>query len=87
MKIENKSGHALSHIIIGKDNKKTTYFCKNGGNLEVPDDIAKLWLRIDGVKEYADPAELKKLQEENARLKAEAEKAEKANKKSKKEKE
>lgn len=82
MKIENKSGHALSHIIIGKDNKKITYFVKNEGILEVPDDVAKLWLKIKGVKEYADPAELKKLQEENARLKAEAE-AKKA-KKSKK---
>lgn len=69
MKIENKSGHALSHIVVDDKNKKTTYFCGNGKVLEVPDDIAKLWLKIDGVKEYADPAELKKLKEEIAELK------------------
>lgn len=70
MKIENKSGNGLRHTIISKDNKKTTYFCKNGGTLEVPDDIAKLWLKIDGVQEYADPEEVKKLKQEIIELKA-----------------
>lgn len=69
MKIENKSGHGLSHIVVDDKNKKTTYFCKNGEYVEVPDEIAKLWLKIDGVKEYADPAELQKLKEEIAELK------------------
>lgn len=74
MKIENKSGHGLSHIIVSKDNKKTTYFCANGKVLDVPADVATLWLKINGVKEYVDPVELKKLQEENAKLKAETKK-------------
>lgn len=73
MKIENKSGNGLSHVVVSKDNKKITYFCPNGKTLEVPKEVAALWLKIKGVVEYADPAELKKLQEENARLKAEAE--------------
>lgn len=77
MKIENKSGHALSHIVVDDKNKKTTYFCKKGEVLEVPADIAKLWLKIAGVKEYVDPAELKKIQEENAQLKAEIKKSKK----------
>lgn len=79
MKIENKSGHGLSHVII-EDKKPKTYYCKNGGILEVPEEIAKLWLKIKGVKEYADPVDFKKLQEENAKLQAKV-KTSKKNKK------
>ena len=70
MKVINNSIYNLSHNdVISKKN----YYCEVGSFLDVPKEIADLWLKIDGVKPYVTPedieAEKKKAVE--AALKAE----------------
>ena len=69
MKIINNSENAICHGIPSQTNKDF-YRLEVGKVLDVPDDIAKLWLKIKGVEEYAAPADVKKAEEENAQLKA-----------------
>lgn len=64
MKIENRSKNRLSY----KTDKH--YFVGIGEVAEVEDNIAELLLKIDGVREYVEPLDVKKLEEENAKLKA-----------------
>lgn len=74
MKVINNSIYNLSHLEL---------HCEVGSFLDVPEDVAELWLKIDGVKPYVTPedveAEKKKAVEEaikaeRAKIKAEAEK-------------
>lgn len=65
MKLINRSGNGLSHII-----EREVYYIANGAIGDVPEAVAKVWLKIKGVEEYADVEELKK-------VKAELEKAKK----------
>lgn len=93
MKIYNKSGNGLSHVLHMKDKEgkisSETYFIQNGGIGEVHKEIADIWLKIKGVEEYVEPADVEKakkeaeakaksekkmLEDENAKLKAELEK-------------
>lgn len=64
MKIENRSKNRLSYKTDGY------YFIGIGEVAEVEDSIAELLLKIDGVREYVEPIDVKKLEEENAKLKA-----------------
>lgn len=88
MKLYNKSGNGLQHVLI-QDGKSNTYTLPNGATAEIPDEIADKWLKIKGVEKYIAPADYEKaaneakakadaekkaLQEENARLLAEIEK-------------
>lgn len=68
MKIENRSQNRLSY----KTDKY--YFIGIGEVAEVEDSIAELLLKIDGVREYVEPVDVKKLEEENAKLRAQLEK-------------
>lgn len=70
MKLYNKSGNGLQHGI-----GKKMCFLPNGGTAEIPDEIAKKWLKIKGVEKYIAPADLERAAKE---AKAEAEKAQKA---------
>lgn len=70
MKIENRSKNRLSY----KTDKH--YFIGIGEIAEVEDNIAELLLKIDGVREYIEPVDVKKLEEENAKLKAQLSKEE-----------
>lgn len=83
MKLHNRCGNGLSHILQEKEGdkvKNVTYFIANGDFGEVPDAVAKIWLKIPGVTEYVEPEDLKKaeaeakekqeaLEKENAELK------------------
>lgn len=69
MKIINNSDNALCHGLPSQTNKDF-YRVEVGAVLEVPDHIAKLWLKIKGVEEYAAPDDVKKAEKENAKLKA-----------------
>ena len=69
MKIINNSENAICHGIPTPE-KKGFYRVEVGGIIDVPEDIAKLWLKIKGVEEYAKPEDVKKAEEENADLKA-----------------
>lgn len=76
MKLYNKSQHSLQHTEGAK-----TYNLPIEGVAEIPDEIAKKWLKIAGVQEYIGKADLAKaektnkvLEAENAKLLAEIEK-------------
>lgn len=97
MKLHNRCGNGLSHILQEKEGdkvKNVTYFIANGDFGEVPEAVAKIWLNIPGVTEYVEPEDLKKaeaeakekqaaLEKENAELKKKLEALEKAEAKKK----
>lgn len=85
MRVYNKSARMYQHSMDGQ-----TYNLKPKTDLEVPEEVAKVWLLTGEVVEYVDPQEARKAQEqaakkqseledENAKLKAELEKLKKAN--------
>ena len=59
MKLENTSKLTLSHndLVFGA-----------GAIADIPDEIAKIWLKIDGVKQYVDPVKVKEEEERAAAL-------------------
>ena len=69
MKIINNSENAICHGLPSQSGKGF-YKVEVGKILDVPEDIAKLWLKIKGVEEYAAPDDVKKAEEENIELKA-----------------
>lgn len=73
MKLYNKSGHGLSHSILDKGTTKH-FFIANGSIGEVPESVAKIWLKFAGVEEYISPEELAELKKENEELKKTAKK-------------
>ena len=64
MKVYNKSGNGLSHELNGK-----VYFLANDAIGDMPDTIAKVWLKISGVTKYIAPVDLEQLKAENETLK------------------
>ena len=66
MKLINKSKNRIAY----HDSAKVLRFINIEEVADVNEDLAKILLKIDGVKEYAEPKDLKKLEEENAKLKA-----------------
>lgn len=71
MKLQNKNGNSFSHTVMKKVKvdghevtKPVTYTLGAGAVADIPDDIAKIWLKISGVEEYVAPADLKKVEEE-----------------------
>lgn len=72
MKVINKTGNGLSHT-INIEGKTERYYVQNGGVVDVPEEIAVLWLQLNGVEKYIDQADLEKAERE-AKAKAEAEK-------------
>ena len=76
MRVHNKSKRMYQH---------GEYNLPAGGNIEVPEEIAKIWLATGHVVEFVKPEEAKakeeKLEAENAKLKAEIEKLKTAAKK------
>lgn len=84
MKVINNSIYNLSHNDFSS---KKNYYCEIGSFLDVPEDIAEKWLKIEGVKPYVTTedieAEKKKAVEEALkaeRAKAETKKTEEAEK-------
>lgn len=74
MKVINKTGNGLSHTMPINGNMERFYI-PNGGILDVPEEIAGIWLNLEGVEKYIDQADLEKAEKE-AKAKAEAEKKE-----------
>lgn len=88
MRVYNKSSRTYQHSEMDKNNKLVVINLHPKTNAEIPDDIAKKWLKTGEVVEYVKPEDAKaiqaELEAENAKLKAEIEalkkvKAEKAN--------
>lgn len=69
MKIINNSENALCHGLPSPTNKGF-YRVEVGKVLDVPENVAKLWLKIKGVEEYAAPDEVKKAEEKIKELEA-----------------
>lgn len=66
MKIENRTRNRLSFT-----NKNGDFCYINIGEVaEVEENIAEILLTFDGVREFVAPVDVKKLEEENAKLKA-----------------
>ena len=77
MRVYNKSSRIYHHTEMDKNNKLITINFNPKTDAEIPDKIAKLWLKTGEVVKYVKPeeAEAKEaaLEEENAKLKAELE--------------
>lgn len=69
MKLYNKCGNGLSHTLL-EGNTPKFYFLANDAIGEIPDEIAKIWLKFKGVTEYVSPEDMAKLKAENEALKA-----------------
>lgn len=81
MKLYNKSNNGLTHTDNGN-----TYVLAKGATAEIPDDIAKIWLKIKGIEKYIGQDDLKKAEKEAlAKAKAERESLEKELQKTKEE--
>lgn len=79
MKIINNSENALCHGLPSQTNKGF-YRVEVGKVLDVPEDVAKLWLKIKGVEEYAAPSDVKKAEEKVKELEAKIKQLEKPKK-------
>lgn len=69
MKLINNSENSLMHTL-----GSTVYFLAQGGIAEIPKDVANIWLKIKGIKEYIEPKDLTKAKEEAEALKEEVKK-------------
>ena len=68
MRIINNTLNNLSHF-----DKDTLHFLGAGQQAEIPYNIAKIWLKIDGVEKYATPEDLEAIKKENEELKKQIE--------------
>lgn len=82
MRVYNKSSRIYQHTYIDDKNVFHAINLNPKTDAEIPDDIAKAWLKTGEVVEYVEPEEAKAkeaaLKEENAKLKAELEALKKA---------
>lgn len=74
MKLMNNSENTLIH---GMPNEKNFYKLEVGKILNVPDEVAELWLKYKGVIKYAEPKDVEKVSEEKAELEAKVKELEK----------
>lgn len=73
MKLYNRSNNGLTHTEGTK-----VYILAKGATAEIPDNIAKIWLKIKGIEKYIGQDDLKKAEKEaQAKAKAEREALEK----------
>lgn len=82
MRVYNKSSRMYQHTYFDDKNVFHAINLRPKTDAEIPDNIAKLWLKTGEVVEYVKPEEAKAkqaaLEEENAKLKAELEALKKA---------
>lgn len=75
MKLYNKSTNPFSHAYLNDDKETVYLILKPQKTLDVPDDIAELWLKYDGVEKYVAPEDIEKAAAEKAKEKEEEIKA------------
>lgn len=73
MKVKNISKHRYCHAKLDENYKLQMLILKPNEVKDVPDDIAKSWLKTNEVIEFVEPKEAKKLADENEALKKELE--------------
>lgn len=85
MKLKNNSKRNYVHSYLDENANLTMLVLKPNEVKDVPDDVAKTWLKGRDIVEYVDPnqarIEKEKLEAENAKLKAELEAQKKEEKK------
>lgn len=85
MKLKNNSKRNYVHSYLDENANLTMLVLKPNEVKDIPDDVAKTWLKGRDVIEYVDPnqarIEKEKLEAENAKLKAELEAQKKEEKK------
>ena len=88
MKLKNNSKRNYVHSYLDENASLTMLVLKPNEVKDIPDDVAKTWLKGRDVVEYVDPnqarIEKEKLEAENAKLKAELEAKQEKETKSKK---
>ena len=77
MKIQNKAKHAFQHSYMDAKQVLQIIEIQPGEVKDIPEEVAKVWLKMDDVVEFVEPKEAKALEDENAKLKAELEKLKK----------
>lgn len=73
MKVENKCKHAFCHSILNEKMQVEMIILKPGEHKDVPDEVAKQWIKTGDVIEYADPEELAKVKAELEAMKSKKE--------------
>lgn len=74
MKVKNISKHRYCHAKLDENYKLQMLILKPDEVKDVPDDIAKSWIKTNEVIEFVEPKEARKLADENEALKKELEK-------------
>lgn len=71
MKVLNKSKRMYVHSVLNERKQPVLLMLKPGEHKDVPDEIAKQWIRTGEVIKYADPEDVEELKAEIERLKKE----------------
>lgn len=71
MKLQNKAKHAFQHSYMDAKQVLQIIEILPGEIKDIPEEVAKVWLKIGDVVEFVEPKEAKALEDENAKLKAE----------------
>lgn len=82
MKVENKCKHAFCHSVLNEKMQVEMIILKPGEHKDVPDEVAKQWLKTGDIIEYADPEELAKVKAELEAMKSKKEESKEASAKS-----
>lgn len=70
MRVQNKSKRMYVHSVLNERKQAVMLILRPGENMEVPDEIAKQWLKSGEVIKYADPDEVETLKTKLAELEA-----------------
>lgn len=71
MKLQNKARHAFQHSYMDEKSVLQIIEIQAGEIKDIPEEVAKVWLKSGEVVEFVEPKEAKALEDENAKLKAE----------------
>ena len=71
MKLHNKAKHAFQHSVADEIEGVKIIEIGAGEIKDIPEEIAKVWLKTGEVVEFVEPKQAKALEDENAKLKAE----------------
>lgn len=74
MKVKNIAKHNYCHAKLDKNYKLELLVLVPNEVKDVPDEIAKSWIKTGEVIEYIEPKDMKKIEKENEKLKQELEK-------------
>ena len=74
MILKNNTKRKYVHSYLDENAKLKMIVLQPNCTLEVPQEVADSWLKIEGIIEYIEPKKVKDIEAENAKLKAELDK-------------